>query len=79
MKKAQICLPEDLYKNLAIEANRQKTTISGLIQLRIISKPFLTKGNSKKILLDLIEKGEQLSWKRVPKDLSKKIDGVVYG
>ena len=79
MIRTQIYLPKDLHRNLVKEADKRNTTISHLIRLRISAKPEAAKSNSRKVLLDLIKTGENLSWAKVPKNLSEKIDEVVYG
>ena len=81
MKRTQIYLPSDLRRQLTIEARKKNTTVSELIRERIQLKnpAALEKGNTQELLKNLVYLGESISWKGTPKDLSTKIDEVLYG
>jgi hypothetical protein len=79
MKRTQIYLPESLYQELSWQSRRKNVSISELIRERITFKTVSPAGNCHEIFRDLGKEGEKLSWKGVPKDLSRKIDEVVYG
>lgn len=79
MKRTQIYLPENLYRELSWQSRQKNVSISELIRERITFKIVSPAGNCQEIFRDLDKKGEKLSWKGVPKDLSRRIDEVVYG
>jgi len=79
MKRTQIYLPESLYHELSWQSQKKNISLSELIRQKISYKIPPVKSNMQAILQDLVREGERLSWKGVPKDLSCRIDEVVYG
>ena len=79
MKRTQIYLPEELYQELSYQSRQKNISLSELIRQRISFKIVSPVRSGQAILNDLAKVGEKLSWKGVPKDLSRRIDEVVYG
>ena len=79
MKRTQIYLPEELYQELSEQSRRKNISLSEVIRERIAYKIAPQTKSFRAIAMDLVREGEKLSWKGVPKDLSRKIDEVVYG
>jgi len=79
MKRTQIYLPEELYQELSEQSRRKNISLSETIRERITYKIAPTAKSLQAIAMDLVKEGEKLSWKGVPKDLSRRIDEVVYG
>lgn len=79
MKRTQIYLPEELYQELSEQSRRKNISLSEVIRERITYRIAPTAKSLQAIAMDLVREGEKLSWKGVPKDLSRRIDEVVYG
>lgn len=79
MKRTQIYLPEELYRELSEQSRRKNISLSAIIRERITHKIAPQTKSFRAIAMDLVREGEKLSWKGVPKDLSRRIDEVVYG
>ena len=79
MKRTQIYLPEELYQELSYQSRKKNISLSEVIRERITYKIMPQANDCQAIFRDLESVGEKLSWKGVPKDLSQKIDEVVYG
>ena len=78
MKRTQIYLPEDLHRELSEQSRRKNISISAIIRARINLEVTPQTKNFRDIAMDLVREGEKLSWKGVPKDLSRKVDEVMY-
>lgn len=79
MKRTQIYLPEELYQELSEQSRQKNISISEVIRERINYRTISPTKSLQAIATDLVKEGEKLSWKGVPKDLSQRIDEVVYG
>ena len=79
MKRTQIYLPEELYQELSYQSRKKNISLSEVIRERITYKIMPQASDCRAIFRDLGRVGEKLSWKGVPKNLSQKIDEVVYG
>lgn len=78
MRRTQIYLPEELYHELHEQSRRKNISLSEVIRERVSFKIVRPARSGQAIFDDLAKVGEKLSWKGVPKDLSRKIDEVVY-
>ena len=72
-------VPEELYQELSCQSRKKNISLSELIRQRISFKVISPVRSGQAILNDLVKQGEKLSWKGAPKDLSRRIDEVVYG
>lgn len=77
MIRTQVYLPEELYQNIKLIANKEKKAKAQVIR-EVLDEGIKGKqGNSGRVLLEIAAMAKRYRWKG-PKDLSRNIDKYLY-